>query len=189
MAHKFDPERAHAVLESAERRRAMPPEGTLRSLGLRRGMTFVDAGAGTGYFTLPAAGLVGPQGHVYALDVEERMLALLRAKEPPPWVEVLACGESRFPVPEGAADLTLACFVLHEVADPVAFLRELGRVTRRRAPLCVLEWTKRRQPEGPPFGERLHHHRAEALVLEAGLCFQKLEFLNPSQYAVTAFRK
>lgn len=189
MANKFDPDRAQAVLDSPERHRAMPPGRTLRALGLRRGMTFVDAGVGTGYFALPAAELVGPQGRVYALDVEERMLALLRAKEPPPWVEVLACEESRFPLPDGVADLTLACFVLHEARDPVAFLSELGRVAKRRTPVVVLEWAKRRQPEGPPFRERLHHHRTEALVFEAGLCFQKLEFLNPSQYVVTAFRK
>jgi len=167
----------------------MPAERTLRHLGLRRGMTFADVGAGTGYFALPAAGLVGPQGRVFALDVEERMLDLLRSREPPPWVKILSCGESLLPLPDGVADLTLACFVLHEVQEPVVFLRELGRVTRRRAPVVLLEWAKRRQSEGPPFAERLHHHRVEALVLEAGLCFQRLEFLNPSQYAVTAFRK
>jgi hypothetical protein len=46
-----------------------------------------------------------------------------------------------------------------------------------------------RQPEGPPLNQRIHHHRAEALFLEAGLCFKSLEFLNPSWYAVAGFKK
>lgn len=188
MAEKFSPHDA-PVLESPERRAAMPPERTLRHFGLQRGMTFVDAGAGTGYFTLPAADLVGPAGKVYALDVQAEMLARLAEKAPPPWVELVKSDEARLPLPEGIADLVLACFVLHEVKEPVAFLRELGRVARRRARIVVVEWAKRRQPQGPPFNERLHHHRAEAMVLEAGLAFRSVEFLNPSQYVVTAFKR
>jgi ubiquinone/menaquinone biosynthesis C-methylase UbiE len=188
MVHKFDPKHAHK-LESEERRRSMPPERTLRRLGLKRGMTFVDAGAGTGYFAMAAADLVGPEGKIYAIDVEPAMLRALKAKKPPRWLVPVQCDEARFPIPDAVADLTLACFVLHETHEPEAFLRELGRVTKPYAPIRILEWAKRRQPEGPPFQERIHHHRAEALVLQAGLCFQGLEFFNPSQYAVTAFRK
>ena len=188
MAHKFDPSHTHK-LESPERRRSMPPERTLRRLGLKRGMTFVDAGAGTGYFALPAADLVGPEGRVCALDVEPVMLEHLRAKRPPPWLETILCKESSFPLADATGDCSLTCFVLHEVADPLAFLKELARVTKPYAPLHIMEWAKRRQPEGPPFEDRLNHHRVEALVLKAGLCFQRLEFFNPSQYVITAFRK
>ena len=188
MPHKFDPEKVQ-TLESDERRRTMPPERLLRGFGLRRGMTFVDVGAGTGYFSLAAADLVGPEGKVHALDVSPAMLDHLRARNPPAWVRVERCQESRLPVPDGAADLCFTCFVLHEVEDPAAFLKEMGRVTKPYAPIVVLEWAKRRQKEGPPFEERLHHHLTEALVLDAGLCFRRVEFFNPSQYAVTAFRK
>jgi ubiquinone/menaquinone biosynthesis C-methylase UbiE len=188
MPERFDPEN-HETLESPERRRALSPERFLRHLGLKRGMVFADVGAGTGYFSLPAAELVGPEGKVYALDVEPRMLEKLRAKAPPAWLESLTCQPGRLPLPDSCADLAFACFVLHEVEDPVAFLREMGRVAKPRAPIAVMEWARRRQPEGPPFGERIHHHRAEAFFLEAGLCFRSLEFLNPSWYLVAAFRK
>lgn len=188
MAHKFDP--AHTDrLESPQRYAAMPPERILRKLGLRRDMTFVDAGAGTGFFSIPAAGLVGPAGKVFACDVSQVMLDLLKSKDPPTWVETLLCSETSLPVKSGIADITLACFVLHEVHEPLTFLKEMGRVARPYFPIVVMEWAKRRQREGPPFEDRLHHHDTEALVLKSGLCFRSLEFINPSQYIVTAFRK
>jgi len=188
MPHKFRVEDLHR-LESAERHRSMPPKRTLRALGLKRGMVFADVGAGTGFFALPAAQLVGQAGRVYALDVQEPMLDALRAKKPPPWLEVLACSESSLPLPAAAADMVFCCFVLHETEDPAALLREMGRVAKPHAPVVALEWAKIHHPEGPPFEERIHHHRAEELFLKAGLCFKRLEFFNPSQYAVAGFRK
>jgi ubiquinone/menaquinone biosynthesis C-methylase UbiE len=188
MARHFDPNHFER-LDSPERQRAVSPERLLRKLGLKRGMVFVDVGAGTGFFSLPAAALVGPLGKVHALDVEPLMLEKLRAKVPPPWVEPARCGEERLPLGDGVADLVFACFVLHEAEAPADSLKEMGRVAKPRVPIVVVEWAKRRQPEGPPFAERLHHHKTEALYLEAGLCFRSLEFLNPSQYLVTGFKK
>ena len=188
MARRFDPDHFQR-LESPERLRAMSPERLLRKLGLKRDMVFVDVGAGTGFFSLSAAALVGSLGKVYALDVEPLMLEKLRAKGPPPWVEAISCAEDRLPLADCLADIVFACFVLHEVERQEAFLMELGRVAKPRVPIVVVEWAKRRQPEGPPFEERLHHHTAEALFLKAGLCFRSLEFINPSQYIVTGFKK
>lgn len=188
MPHKFDPGHVDR-LESPERYESMPPERTLRNLGLRRGMTFVDVGAGTGFFSLPAAQVVGPKGRVYALDVEPAMLSSLAAKAPPSWLETMPCQESSLPLPPGTGDMVFTCFVLHETRDPLAFLRDMGRVAKPYAPVVILEWAKRRQKEGPAFGDRLHHHRVEELVLEAGLCFKSVDFFNASQYAVQAFKK
>ena len=188
MSKKFDPAEV-GRLESRERHRAMPPAKILRKIGLKRGMTFADVGAGTGFFSLPASRIVGPSGRVLSLDVSEEMLEHLRAKAPPAWVEAKACGEACLPLADGVADLVLSCFVLHETQEPVSFLRELGRVNRPRSPIVVMEWSKIRQEEGPPFEHRLHHHDVEALILEAGLCFRGVEFYNPSQYFAYAFRK
>ncbi len=49
-------------------------------MALHSGETIADVGAGTGYFSLPLAQAVGPQGKVYAVDAQDEMLALLRQK-------------------------------------------------------------------------------------------------------------
>lgn len=43
-------------------------------------MTVVDAGVGTGLFMRPFGALVGPQGHLYCLDIGERFIPYLEAK-------------------------------------------------------------------------------------------------------------
>jgi FkbM family methyltransferase len=45
---------------------------------LRPGMTMIDAGANIGYFTLFAARMVGPQGHVYAFEPVPSTVGFLR---------------------------------------------------------------------------------------------------------------
>ena len=44
------------------------------------GETVADIGAGSGYFTERLARLVGPTGRVYATDIQQGMLDLLRAR-------------------------------------------------------------------------------------------------------------
>jgi ubiquinone/menaquinone biosynthesis C-methylase UbiE len=49
-------------------------------MAVHSGQTVADVGAGTGYFSLPLADAVGPQGKVYAVDAQNEMLLLLRQK-------------------------------------------------------------------------------------------------------------
>jgi FkbM family methyltransferase len=46
---------------------------------LRPGMTFVDAGANIGYFSVLASKLVGPTGRVFSIEVDPANVAILRA--------------------------------------------------------------------------------------------------------------
>jgi FkbM family methyltransferase len=55
------------------------PITTLMQKLLRPGMTFVDAGANIGYFSVLGSRLVGPTGRVYAVEPDPSNLAILRA--------------------------------------------------------------------------------------------------------------
>ncbi len=54
-----------------------PQETAMVRSILREGMTFVDVGANWGYFTLMAAGIVGPRGRVVSLEPDPRLFAVL----------------------------------------------------------------------------------------------------------------
>ena len=56
-------------MASSLRRRLFDPEKTLRGTRIQPGQTILEVGCGTGFFTIPAARLVGDRGSVLAMDV------------------------------------------------------------------------------------------------------------------------
>lgn len=76
--HLHPVEKAGA-LESRFRLLLQNPEKILRNY-IYPGMTVLDLGCGTGYFTLEIAKLVGNKGMVVACDVQKGMLDILKRK-------------------------------------------------------------------------------------------------------------
>src|SRR5437764_638453 len=65
-------------LERSQRDGEEMPEAALDAIGIEKGMTVADVGAGVGYFSIRMANRVGPTGKVYANDVQPEMLAMLK---------------------------------------------------------------------------------------------------------------
>src|SRR5215475_9378566 len=61
-----------------ERETEEQPDLALDAIGIAKGSTVADIGAGAGYMTWRLATRVGPSGRVYANDIQPRMLELLR---------------------------------------------------------------------------------------------------------------
>jgi len=57
------------MMESRLRQWLMNPVKTLRGAGIQPGQTVLEVGCGTGFFTMPAAQLIGDQGCLVAMDV------------------------------------------------------------------------------------------------------------------------
>ena len=152
--HKFSPENWHR-LESEDRRKRLPPEETLRKFGLKEGMTFVDIGAGTGYFSREAEHIVGSSGKVFAAEMSPEMVEFLRGRGVPPAVAVIQSEEYSIPINDSIADLTWIAFVTHETPDIKRFLHEAMRLTKNGGKLVILEWKKQDEERGPAKNERL----------------------------------
>jgi predicted RNA methylase len=52
----------------------------LERAGIRPGMRALDAGCGPGRLTVPASKMVGPSGQIVAVDIQRRMLQMLRGR-------------------------------------------------------------------------------------------------------------
>lgn len=157
MRRKFDPAHADRLLQG-ERHRWQSPERVLANLRLQPGETFVDIGAGPGYFALPAARMVGPGGRVYAVDISLDMLMQLGQRlyaEGISNVEKVLSRETNIPLPDACADAILLSNVLHEAEDAAALLAEARRLARPGGRLLVAEWRRQETPVGPPLEERL----------------------------------
>src|SRR5210317_21102 len=59
---------AGMMMESRLRQWLMNPVKTLQGAGIQPGQTVLEVGCGTGFFTIPAAKLIGDQGNLVAMD-------------------------------------------------------------------------------------------------------------------------
>jgi ubiquinone/menaquinone biosynthesis C-methylase UbiE len=178
--HKFSPEKA-SILEDNDRYTLLHPEITLRQFGLREGMTFVDIGAGTGFFTRAASKIVGDEGIVYAADISTRMLDEFRRVGVPNNVQLLQSDEYEVPIPSKQADLVLFAFVLHETEDIPRFLKEAIRLMKPEGRIAIIEWKKQDEEHGPSINERLSKN--ELLSQCKGFSLLSSTNLNPSHYS------
>ena len=94
------------------------------------GETVADVGCGNGAYLAELARR-GFAGRVLGLDMSLGMLAAARDRLiPAAGVALVAADATALPLPDGAADLTLAMHMLYHVPDPSQAVRELRRVTR-----------------------------------------------------------
>jgi ubiquinone/menaquinone biosynthesis C-methylase UbiE len=184
--HKFSPQHAER-LENAERYKLLQPEKTLARLGLTPGMTFVDVGAGTGFFARAAAGIVGAKGVVYALDMSDEMVGILKQNGVRENMRVLKSEEYKLPLPDAVGDVALLSTVLHENPDINKLLAEVARVMKASGRIVIIEWKKQDEDMGPEKAERLG---VEELLPQLG-SYEILEQgdVTPSHYYLVIRRK
>jgi SAM-dependent methyltransferase len=105
--------------------------------GVRTGQRVVDVGCGPGALTTELVNRLGADA-VAALDPSEPFVAAARERHP--GVDVRRCAAEALPYRDGVFDAALAQLVVHFMADPVAGLREMARVTRRDGVVAACVW-------------------------------------------------
>lgn len=111
-------------------------------LGVKPRMKVLDAGCGPGRLTLPLAEAVGPQGEVMALDLQEGMLARVRAKVQSAGlqnVSFLHAGLGKGKLPQSCFDRAVLVTVLGEIPDQAAALQEIHSALKPGGILSVTE--------------------------------------------------
>ena len=105
--------------------------------GVVHGQRVLDVGCGPGALTTELVRLLGP-GNVAAVDPSEPFVAAARERHPGVRVEQAAAEE--LPFPDDSFDAALAQLVVHFMADPVAGLQEMARVTRGGCVVAACVW-------------------------------------------------
>jgi SAM-dependent methyltransferase len=173
------------------------PGETLRELGLEAGDAVAEIGSGNGYFALPAARVADP-GTVYAVDVDEALLAELDRLTDAQGIANVATveGDARdladlLPEPVDAA-LLLNAF--HGIPDPESFVSGASEALAPDGRFVVVNWHDRpraetridREPRGPPTDLRLTPASTRETVEGApgGLTLAKEVDLPPFHYGL-----
>ena len=162
----------------------------LALIGLKPGDTMADIGAGDGYFSIPAAQIVGNSGSILALDAyPEAITALQTAASAAGFTNIkTTVGEAeKTLICTGCADIVLLANVLHDFNDPVAALKNARLMLKHSGKLADLDWKKDTdQPFGPPFAIRFNQEKAGALLEKAGFKVISSELVGPYHYLLIA---
>ena len=176
-----------ARMEEPSRAAWQKPDEVVRALGLRPGQAACDVGAGPGYFSLRLARAVGEAGHVYAVDVEPRILSVLRdrvqssnARNVTP---VLSLPDDAL-LPAASCDLILIVDTYHHFPDGPAYLRRLSRALRPGGRIANVDFHKRELPVGPPPEHKVAREAFLADATAAGLRLAEEHTFLPYQYFV-----
>lgn len=112
---------------------------------VRPGMTVLDVGCGTGYNSLGLARMVGENGVVIAVDLQERSLLSLRRRADKAGLggrlEVRQCSEQSLLLGDvlGVADFAVTFWMVHEVPDQNRLFSELCSALAPGGRLLVAE--------------------------------------------------
>lgn len=105
-----------------------PPDKVMDAAGVRAGMIIGEVGSGKGRYTVYLARRVGPEGKVYANDIDEKSLAFLRdrcRKQGFNNIETVQGTTDDPGFPQGHLDMVFMTWVYHHLEYPVALLRNL----------------------------------------------------------------
>ena len=105
--------------------------------GVMAGQRALDVGCGPGALTTELVARLGAEA-VAAVDPSEPFVAAARARHP--GVDVRQASAEHLPFDSGSFDVALAQLVVHFMADPVAGLGEMARVTRNGGRIAACVW-------------------------------------------------
>ena len=123
-------------------RRLLHNPGTILGPYIQPGNNVVDVGAGMGYFSIFMAKLVGPTGHVTAIDIQTRMLSVLARRAQRQGVSeriTTHLASSGSLDHHSRADFILAFWMVHEVPDQGKFLAEVHNLLKPHGHFLLVE--------------------------------------------------
>jgi ubiquinone/menaquinone biosynthesis C-methylase UbiE len=118
------------------------PERVIESLAIRPGERVAEIGAGDGYWLPWLSDAVGPSGRVYAVEVEDELVAELRERVERGRLQnvvVVRGGYEDPELPDGEIDLALTCLTYHHIENRPDYFRRLQRDLSPRGRVAHLD--------------------------------------------------
>lgn len=118
------------------------PKQVVERLDIQPGARVADLGAGGGYFTWYLAAAVGPQGKVYAVEIDDTALAIIEKEMKSRGVRNVVpiraeSGDAKLPEP---VDLVFSCDTYHHMQDRVAYFQSLARYLKPDGKVAILDF-------------------------------------------------
>ena len=180
------------LIEPPDRNQWQPPELIMDDLSIADGAVVADLGAGGGWFTIQLARRVGPNGVVYAEDVQSQMIDAIRRRAQRENLRNVRTiiGTADDPRLPNGIDAALIVDTYHEMAcgmrpacqEPVALLTHVARALKPQGRLGVLDFYPGQGGPGPAPGERVDPETVIKAAAAAGLQLVARKMVPPFQF-------
>jgi predicted methyltransferase len=166
------------LLEAPDRDQWQKADQIMDTLGIAEGSVVADLGAAGGWFTLQLARRVGPNGRVYAEDIQPAMLeAIGRRMQRENLANVTPIlGTPSDPRLPPGLDAAVIADAYHEMADEptdpaliVRLLRNIAASLKPQGRLGIVDWVEGSGGPGPPADQRVDPEAAITAARAAGL--------------------
>lgn len=172
-------------LEGPDRDAWQQPGRVMDALAIGEGSVVADLGAGGGWFTIRLARRVGPNGLIFAQDVQPEMIEAIERRvqrEGLTNIRTVLGSDTDPKLTPVSLDAALMVDAYHEVQDRVVFLRNLRRAMKPRGRLGIVDFRKDGLGPGPPLDERIDPHMVVADAQAAGFRLLSEDESLPFQY-------
>jgi ubiquinone/menaquinone biosynthesis C-methylase UbiE len=178
-------------MNSSARDSWQQPKAVIQSLNISPGALVADLGAGGGYFTFGLAEAVGPEGRVYAVDIDRddlEYIARYAREKRIANVEVVQAVEDDPRLPEQSTDLIFTCNTAHHLSDRAAYFRSAVRYLRPHGRVAIIDYT----PTG--FAWLFGHATAKEVIRQemetAGYrLIEEFDYLSKQHFQVFRLRE
>jgi len=166
------------------------PRENVLHLGLREGMKVGDFGAGSGHYARAAAAIVGYDGKVYAIDVQENILKHLKLNThfshhsiiDTVWGDIEKLGGTH--LRDASLDAAILANVLFQIENRDGLIGEIRRVLKLGGKLMVIDWAGSYGGMGPAPEQVVTEHSAEELFINGGFHKVKSFRAGPHHYGI-----
>ena len=175
------------LIETPDREEWQKPDLIMDKLKIADGSSVGEVGAGGGWFTIRLARRVGPNGVVYAEDIQPPMVELMGrhlARENLPWVKPLL-GTPTDPRLPPKLDVVLIAFGYREMDETKDIVTLFANAARSLAPqgcFGVVDFLPGSGGPGPDPGQRVAPEEVITTARAAGLNFLARETIRPFVY-------
>jgi predicted methyltransferase len=173
------------LLEAPDRDQWQRPDQIMDALAIAEASVVADVGAGSGWFTVRLARRVGPNGIVYAQDVQPEMLAAISRRVQREGMRNVrpVLGRGSDPrLPARALDAILMVEVAHQIEDRLALFRALRTALKPQGRLGVVDYRLSGGGPGPDQDDRVDPDLIVKEAEQAGLEWKRSESFLPYQY-------
>lgn len=180
-----DPEAYIAMLEDPERDAYQRPHEVIQALQLKAGEVIADIGAGSGYFTFRLAQHVGPNGRIYAVDIEPEMIRHVsrRARELQIMNVAPILADPDDPLlPGNSFDRVFICNTWHHIESQHQYLELLKKALRPEGQVVMIDFKKEELPVGPPLEMKIRREDLVEQMESSGFRLEAEHTFLPYQY-------